>query len=162
MECFCTSLHLLGPILFYHLLILCGQNFLICGLMIHRCRIILMSPPSWIVWTFLHGLSQITKSCQMGCQIMGYQMIWSGVDWSVRGPSAFQMIGSHLGWEYTQYRHHVLLLLRIYPLVHWLLPRMNCEILLHHTVGLLFIKASSSCQHNRCMPCCLYHNSQYH
>ena len=145
----CPSLHLLGRILLCHMLIKCDHNFVVCGLVAHRCRIILVSPPSWMIWIFLHGISQIPGSCQTGCQILGYQITWSGFGWWVSGSSNFQIIGPHLGLECTQWHHRVLLMLRIYPLVHWWLPHINCEILLHHTVGLLLITASSSYHHNR-------------
>ena len=112
------------------------EKFLICGLMTHRCWIILLSSPYWMVGTFICGIYQFTGSYQTGCWILGYQMIFSGLGWWVRGPSNFQIIGPNLGWECKQCRHHVILLLWIHPLVHWWLPHTNCDILLHLTVDL--------------------------
>ena len=160
--CSCPSLHSMGPILIHHLLRRCWHMFIIFVLMAHRCWIIMLCPPSWMVWTFICSIFQVPDSYQRGCRILGYQMIWYGLYRWVSGPLTFQRTGPCLVWEFTQCRHFVLLMLRIYPLAHWWLPCINCEILFHRTFSLLLITASSYCQHNRCLPCCTYHIYQWY
>ena len=160
--CSCTYLHFMGTIIHHHLLRLCGHMFPIRSLMAHRCWIIMFSPISWMVWTSFRCLSQILDSYQMGCRILGNQMIWSGLDLCLSGPLTFHKIWPQLRWEFTHFRQHVLLLLRIYQLVHWWFHCMNCGIILHHTVPPSLITASSSFQHNMFLPCCPYHISQWY
>ena len=162
MSCFCPSLNLIGSIKLHHILKLCGNKFLTHGTMSHGCQTILLLPLFWMVWTVLCGLSQITGFCQTGRCILEYQMNWSGLGWWVSGPSTSQRICAHSKWGCTQCRNNVLLRFQIYPLVHWWLLHMNCEILSRHTVSLSLITASSSCHQNRCLPWCPSQTSQYH
>ena len=161
MACFCSSLRFLGPIKLHHLLKLCGHKFLTHVLMEHRCQTILLLPPSWMVWTVLCGIYQIPRSCQTGCHILEYKVNGSSLGWWVSGQSTYQRIGPQSKWGCPHFHHNVLLTLWIYTLVHWWLNNMNCEVLSRHTLSLSLIISSSSCHHNRCLPCCPSCTSQY-
>ena len=73
----------------------------------------------------------------------------------------YQRIGPQSKWGCPHFHHNVLLTLWIYTLVHWWLNNMNCEVLSRHTLSLSLIISSSSCHHNRCLPCCPSCTSQY-
>ena len=150
----------MGTIWLHHVIRLCGHKFITNGMMAYSFQTMLLLPPSWMVLIVLRGLSQITRYYQTGCRILEYQMNWSGLGLWLSDPYTSQIIGPHSKWGCTKCRHNLLLMLRIYPLVHWWLIHMNCGILSHHTVSLPLITASSSCHNNRCLPYCLSNTSQ--